>query len=130
MKYKEAESHFIKNSLTEKAINMYTTLRKFPDVNRIMLKHGNKKIGDMQTIDPVILIKQAEYERDCGHWKEAADLYQQAQKYKEAIEIYGKVGNLDQIMEVCKNLDKSKNKAEIELCAKYFRTAGHHTFAK
>ena len=33
-------------------------------------------------------------------------------------------------MEVCKNLDKAKNKAEIELCAKYFRQAGHHTFAK
>lgn len=33
-------------------------------------------------------------------------------------------------MEVCKNLDKAKNKSEIEQCAKYFRTAGHHTFAK
>ena len=33
-------------------------------------------------------------------------------------------------MDVCKNLDKSKNKAEIELCAKYFRQSGHHTFAK
>ena len=28
-KYKEAESHFIKNSLTDKAISMYTTLKKF-----------------------------------------------------------------------------------------------------
>ena len=33
-------------------------------------------------------------------------------------------------MEICKNLDKQKNKSEIELCAKYFRQAGHHTFAK
>ena len=33
-------------------------------------------------------------------------------------------------MEVCKNLDKSKNKTDIELCAKYFRAARHHTFAK
>lgn len=74
-KYKEAEAHFIKNGMTERAINMYTTLRKFPDVNRIMLKHGQKKMGDIPVLDPVILIKQAEYERDCGHWKEAADLY-------------------------------------------------------
>ena len=28
-KYKEAESHFIKNGLTDKAISMYTTLKKF-----------------------------------------------------------------------------------------------------
>jgi len=27
-------------------------------------------------------------------------------------------------MEVCKNLDRQKNVAEIELCAKYFRQAG------
>ena len=33
-------------------------------------------------------------------------------------------------MEVCKNLDRQKHVPEIELCAKYFRSAGHHTFAK
>lgn len=37
---------------------------------------------------------------------------------------------MDSIMEICRNLDGQKNKAEIELCAKYFRQAGHHTFAK
>jgi len=36
---------------------MYTTLRKFPDVNRIMVKHGAKKLGDTPVLDPVILIK-------------------------------------------------------------------------
>lgn len=56
-KYKESESHFIKNGLTEKAINMYTTLKKFSEVNRIMLKHGSKKLGDTPMLDPVILIK-------------------------------------------------------------------------
>lgn len=33
-------------------------------------------------------------------------------------------------MEICKNLDKQKNTPEIELCASYFKKAGHHTFAK
>ena len=41
-------------------------------------------------LDPQILIKQAEFERDSDNWKEAADLYIQAGKQKEAIEIYGK----------------------------------------
>ena len=81
-------------------------------------------------MNPQILIKQAEFERDSGNWKEAADLYVQAGKHKEAIEIYGKQDNLDQIMEICKNLDKSKNTPDIELCAAYFKKAGHHTFAK
>jgi intraflagellar transport protein 122 len=81
-------------------------------------------------LDPIVLIKQAEYERDSGNWKEAAALYQQANKHKEAIEIFGKRQNLDSIMEICRNLDGQKHKAEIELCAKFFRQAGHHTFAK
>lgn len=76
------------------------------------------------------MIKQAEYERDSGNWKEAADLYQQAGKFKDAIDIYGKQENLDQIMEICKNLEKTKNTTEIELCASYFKKAGHHTYAK
>lgn len=54
---------------------MYTVLKKFQDVNRIIMKHGNRKLGDQVMIDPVILLKQAEYERDCGNWKEAADLF-------------------------------------------------------
>jgi hypothetical protein len=33
-------------------------------------------------------------------------------------------------MEICKNLEKTKNTPEIEICAKYFKQAGHHTFAK
>lgn len=33
-------------------------------------------------------------------------------------------------MEICKSLEKTKNTPEIELCAKYFKQAGHHTFAK
>ena len=81
-------------------------------------------------MNPQILIKQAEYERDSSNWKEAADLYQQAGKFKEAIDIYGKQDNLDQIMEICKNLEKTKNTPEIELCAFYFKKAGHHTYAK
>ena len=33
-------------------------------------------------------------------------------------------------MEICKNLDKQKHTPDIELCANYFKKAGHHTFAK
>lgn len=33
-------------------------------------------------------------------------------------------------MEIMRLLNKDKNKSEIELCAKYFRQHGHHTFAK
>lgn len=128
-KHKEAATHYIKNNMIDKAVTLLTSLKKFNEANELIRKHGNKK-GDGPLLDPIVLIKQAEFERDSGNWKEAAALYQQANKHKEAIEIFGKRQNLDSIMEICRNLDGQKNKAEIELCAKYFRQAGHHTFAK
>ena len=54
---------------------MYTTLKKFNDANVLLQKAGGRKIGDGPILDPVILIKAAEFERDSGNWKEAADLY-------------------------------------------------------
>lgn len=128
-KHKEAATHYIKNNMVDKAVTLLTSMKKFNEANELIRKLGGKK-GEGPHLDPSILIKQAEFERDSGNWKEAAGLYQQANKFKEAIDIFGKKQNLDSIMEICKNLDKQKNNAEIMLCAKYFRQAGHHTFAK
>ena len=58
-KYKESASYYIKNNESDKAINLYTTLKKFTEANELIKKHGNKS-------DPVILMKQAEYLRDTG----------------------------------------------------------------
>lgn len=128
-KHKEAATHYIKNNMVDKAVSLLTSMKKFNEANELLRKHSGKK-GEGALLDPSILIKQAEFERDSGNWKEAASLYQQANKFKEAIDIFGKKQNLDSIMDICKNLDKVKNTVEINLCAKYFRQAGHHTFAK
>jgi len=129
-KHKEAATHYIKNNMVDKAVTLLTSMKKFNEANELIKKHGSKKGEGGGQLDPTILIKQAEFERDSGNWKEAASLYQQANKFKEAIDLFGKKQNLDSIMEVCKNLDKQKHNAEIKLCAKYFRQAGNHTFAK
>ena len=129
-KFKEAATNYIKNGMIDKAVDIYTSLKKFTEAKELIRKHGKGKQGDTPFLNPQILIKQAEFERDSNNWKEAADLYVQAGKHKEAIEIYGKQDNLDQIMEICKNLDKVKQTPEIELCASYFKKAGHHMFAK
>lgn len=61
--------------MLDKAITLLTQLKKFQEANDLIKKHG-KKGGDQQTfLDPIILIKQAEFERDSDNWKEAADLY-------------------------------------------------------
>jgi len=75
-KHKEAASHYIKNQMLDKAVNLYTSLKKFNEANELIRKHGGKRHGDGPLLDPVILIKQAEYERDSGNWKEAANLFE------------------------------------------------------
>lgn len=129
-KFKEAATNYIRNNMTDKAVEIYTSLKKFTEAKELIRKHGKGRNGSEPYLNPQILIKQAEFERDSGNWKESADLYVQAGMHKQAIEIYGKQDNLDQIMEICKNLDKQKNTPDIELCANYFKKAGHHTFAK
>ena len=70
----EAATHYIKNSMIDKAVLLLTSLKKFNEANELIKKHGGKK-GDGPLLDPYILIKQAEFERDSGNWKEAATLF-------------------------------------------------------
>lgn len=74
-KYKEAASNYVKNSMLDKAITLYTNLKKFTEANELIRKHGKGRNGEGPLLDPAILIKQAEFERDSDNWKEAADLY-------------------------------------------------------
>jgi intraflagellar transport protein 122 len=110
---------------------MYTALKKFNDANQVITNVAKKKGGNTDDLLPTELIEiQAKHEFREGNLKAAADLYVQAKKYKEAIEIFGNSGNLDSLMDICKNLEKKTHTEEIELCAKFFRQKGHHTFAK
>jgi len=62
--------------MLDKAIHMYTSLKKFNEANELIKKHGKKGEGGNLLMDPAILCKQAEFEKDSGNWKEAAALYQ------------------------------------------------------
>lgn len=55
---KEACSNYVKNNMLDKAINMYTSLKKFNEANELIKKHGkNRGEGGIQLLDPIILIK-------------------------------------------------------------------------
>ena len=49
--------------------------KKFTEAKELIRKHGKNRQGNEPYLNPQILIKQAEFERDSGNWKEAADLY-------------------------------------------------------
>lgn len=74
-KYKEAANFYVKNQQIDKAVTLLTNLKKFTEANDLIKKHGKGRQGDGPLLDPAILIKQAEFERDSDNWKEAADLY-------------------------------------------------------
>jgi intraflagellar transport protein 122 len=77
-----------------------------------------------------LLLSQAQHEEDNGNWKEAANLYTKCKHFKEAINVYGKKGVLDPILNILKILNKEQHNEEIQLCAKYFKEMNHHTYAK
>ena len=88
-KFKEACTNYVRAGMIEKAVDIYTSLKKFAEAKELIRKHGKNRQGEPY-LNPQILIKQAEFERDSSNFREAADLYVQAGKHKEAIEIYGK----------------------------------------
>jgi len=62
--------------MIDKAVALLTSMKKFNEANELIKKHSGKKPGEGPLLDPTILIKQAEFERDSGNWKEAASLFQ------------------------------------------------------
>ncbi|CAI2371085.1 unnamed protein product [Moneuplotes crassus] len=124
-KFKEASLLLCKNNLAKKAINMYTLLRKFKEAKEVAQKYGQ---GDI--MDDEMILNQARDEEDNGNWKESASLYIKCKHFKEAIDVYGKKGVLDSILNILKILDKDKHNEEIHLCARYFKEMDNHTYAK
>ena len=126
-KFKEATVVYTKNNLSKKAIEMYTLLRNFREAENVANKYGQGKINFMSED---LLLSQAQHEEDNGNWKEAANLYTKCKHYKEAIDVYGRKGVLDPILNILKVLEKQSHLDEINLCVKYFKEYNHHTYAK
>jgi len=56
-KFKEAAQNYIKAQMLDKAITLYTQLKKFQEANDLIRKHGKSRPGEGPLLDPAILIK-------------------------------------------------------------------------
>lgn len=65
--------------------------------------------------------KKADWEYETGNWQVAADLYKDIRDYKKAIDIYGQKGDMANLIELCRLLNKSDNAENIVLCSQYFK---------
>ena len=45
-KFKEATTNYIKAGMTDKAVEIYTSLKKFTEAKELIRKHGKNKGGD------------------------------------------------------------------------------------
>ncbi len=99
-KYNEAAQSYIKGGAPEKALDMYSTLKKYAEAIEIKNKHMAGK--DDTGITDVILGDQAEWLLETGKFKEAGDLFLAIGKKKKAIEIYGDKLYLDSVIEICR----------------------------
>jgi len=98
-KYNEAAQSYIKGGSPEKALEMYSTLKKYAEAIEIKNKHLAGK--DVAMTD-AILSDQADWLLETGKFKDAAGLYMAIGKKKKAIDIYGEKLFLDNLIEICR----------------------------
>ena len=134
-KFKQAANIYEKNNMTPMAIQLFMEMKKWEEAKILIEKEKKSKSKSeqgkgSQDMSHDLLIQQAEWARESGDFKAAADLYFLAGEYKKAIEIYGAHALLEPLYQLCKSLDKAKQYDAIEKCAKYFKQHKHHNYAK
>ena len=125
-KYEKAADMYIKGGNQEKAVEMYTLLRRFAEAMEIKKKHMTGKNSSMSDD---LLIKQADWLYENSKYIEAADLYWIMNRKKKAIEIYGEKGMLDKLIDICRGSNKEDASDLISLIGHYFKKSKHYQYA-
>lgn len=78
----------------------------------------------------LIIKMQAEWTKETGDWKTAAELFVQCGEFRKAIDLYGQNKCMEPLLEICRMITKADNAANLQLCAQYFKKNKHHGGAK
>lgn len=125
-KYEKAAEMFIKGGSPEKAVEMYTLLRRFAEAMEIKKKHFTGKNSSMSDD---LLLKQADWLYENGKYLEAADLYWILNRRRKSIEIYGEKVMLEKLIDICRGLNKEDSTDLINLIGHYFKKNKHYQYA-
>lgn len=125
-KYEKAADMYIKGGIPEKAVEMYTMLRRFAEAMEIKKKHMSGKNSSMSDD---LLIKQADWLYENGKYIEAADLYWILNRKRKAIEIYGEKNMLEKLIDICRGLSKENSSDLISLIGFYFKKSKNYQYA-
>jgi len=81
-KYTEAGNLLVKAGLPDKAVEIFTNLKNYEEAKRFTKFQKND--GNISRL----LKDQAEWVKEKGDWKAAAELYIASKDFKKAIELY------------------------------------------
>mmetsp|Transcript_43067 Transcript_43067/g.76259 ORF Transcript_43067/g.76259 Transcript_43067/m.76259 type:complete len:999 (-) Transcript_43067:43-3039(-) len=136
-KYSEAAQLFGRAKHHHLAVEMYTELRKWDEAKGWAQqgeKAGTKPTGpgDGKNDDSIaqgLILKQAASSEEDGDLRAAGEMYLTAGQHRKAVEIFIKIGALDSLIEVVRQLSNSDTQL-LQMAVKAFRQHQHHTFAK
>jgi len=147
-KYAEAAQYFGRAKQYHMAVEMYTELRKWDEAKH-WAQQGEKlgaaankaapsvtgAVGDVvkapqeDSIAQGLILKQAASSEEDGDLRAAGEMYLTANQHRKAVEIFVKIGALESLIEVVRQLPSSETQL-LQMSVKAFRQHEHHTFAK
>ncbi|XP_062855232.1 intraflagellar transport protein 122 homolog isoform X3 [Trichomycterus rosablanca] len=120
-KFHEAAKLYKKSGHDNRALSMYTDLRMF--------EYAKDFLASADPKDTKLLMKkQADWAENSKEPRAAADMYLNAGENMKAIEIIGKHGWVDMLIDLARKLDKAEREP-LSRCADFFRKLNHHGYA-
>lgn len=107
----------------DKAIEIFTDLKQWEKaMNYINKSNKSAEVsGTGQHVKQAIIKKlkqkQAQWYKEISNFKDAGKIYLQINDYDNAIEMYGCNGHIDELINICRNLNKQESEKEIKKCA-------------
>jgi len=120
----EAAQIYEKIGKLDKAIEIFTDLKQWDKAINYIKKNENNNVNTNEIQNRIktglmnkLLVKQAEWYNEIGQYKEAGKIYLNIKDYSKSIEIYGKNNCLEELIDICRNLNVEEFKNEIRNCA-------------
>mmetsp|Transcript_14117 Transcript_14117/g.26452 ORF Transcript_14117/g.26452 Transcript_14117/m.26452 type:complete len:1032 (+) Transcript_14117:2964-6059(+) len=121
-KYAEAANLFERADKVQRLVDMYKDLGQHEKAQEYI-----KRLAPDQQSE---LIRDWAKNTENSEWQVSAKLYISVGDYKRAVRLIGSKGNLEWLIDICRQLNKAEHGEALQSCAQIFRSKGQHAYAK